>query len=113
MGRTGVTLDKCPGVRPLGIGKSYQRCIAKGALADAEMYAKAACGSAQLCAGLEAGIEGAIYAVRIRANANNSMQFVPEDDQACEAERDALEVEGVNAAAADSGNEDDEDEDED
>ena len=107
-----MALDKCPGVRPLGIGESYQRCIAKGALADAEMYAKAACGSAQICAGLEAGIEGAIYALRIQANANNSMKFVPEDDQAWEAERDALEVEGVNAAATDGGDAEEDEEDE-
>ena len=107
-----MALDKCPGVRPLGIGESYQRCIAKGALADSEMYAKAACGSAQLCAGLEAGIEGAIYALRIRANVNNSMQCGTEDDQAWEAERDTLEVEGVNAAATDGGDAEEDEEDE-
>ena len=53
-----VALDKCPGVRPLGIGEVWRRAIAKCVLAECGDDAKAACGSTQLCAGLEAGIEG-------------------------------------------------------
>ncbi len=70
-----VALDKQPGVRPLAIGKIWQRCIAKGNLAGFGAEAKGACGSVQLCAGLEAGIKGALHAVRLRAETNGSMQF--------------------------------------
>ena len=70
-----VALDKQPGVRPLAIGEIWQRCIAKGNLAGSGAEAKGACGSVQLCAGLEAGIEGALHAVRLRAETNGSMRF--------------------------------------
>jgi hypothetical protein len=70
-----VALDKQPGVRPLAIGEIWQRCIAKGNLAGSGAEAKGACGSTQLCAGLEAGIEGALHAVRLRAETNGSMRF--------------------------------------
>ena len=59
-----LALDKCPGVRPVGVGEAWLRLMAKAALTDAGGRAKAACGSTQLCAGLEAGIEGALHAVR-------------------------------------------------
>eukprot|EP00956_Cyclotella_meneghiniana_P036391 scaffold125132_cov43-Cyclotella_meneghiniana.AAC.1 len=59
-----AALDKQPGVRPLGVGEALMRLISKVVLADCGREAKAACGSTQLCAGLEAGIEGAIHAVR-------------------------------------------------
>ena len=70
-----VALDKCPGVRPLGIGDIWRRGIAKCALKVCGEDAKAACGSTQLCAGLEAGIEGAMHAVKAAAESNDSMEF--------------------------------------
>jgi hypothetical protein len=70
-----VALDKEPGVRPVAIGEIWQRCIEKGNLKSSGAEAKRACGSVQLCAGLEAGIEGALHAVRLRAETNESMQF--------------------------------------
>jgi hypothetical protein len=70
-----VALDKEPGVRPLAIGEIWQRCIAKGNLKSLGAEAKRTCGSVQLCAGLEAGIEGALHAVRLRAENNESLQF--------------------------------------
>ena len=69
MARRLVGLDKQPGVRPLGIGEVWQRLWAKLVLEDAGQQGKLACGSEQLCAGLEAGIEGAIHAVRQRREA--------------------------------------------
>ena len=70
-----VALDKCPGVRPVGIGEVWRRAIAKCVLGECGDDAKASCGSTQLCAGLEAGIEGAIHAVTARATANTTMDF--------------------------------------
>ena len=58
-----VALDKCPGVRLVGIGEAWRRLLAKCVIAIAGREAKVACGTAQLCAGLEAGIEGAAHAI--------------------------------------------------
>jgi hypothetical protein len=70
-----VALDKCPGVRPVGIGEIWRRAIAKCTLKACGKDAKATCGSTQLCAGLEAGIEGAMHSVRTRAEKEESMEF--------------------------------------
>jgi hypothetical protein len=59
----------------MAIGEIWQWCIAKGNLAGSRAKAKGACASIQLCAGLEAGIEGELHAVRLRAETNGSMQF--------------------------------------
>jgi hypothetical protein len=75
MSRRLVALDKQPGVWPVAIGEIWQRCIAKGILVGSGAEAKGTCGSVQLCAGLEAGIEGALHAVRLRAKTNKLMQF--------------------------------------
>jgi hypothetical protein len=89
MSRRIVVLDKQPGVRPVVIGEIWQRCIAKGNLVGAGAEAKGACGSVQLCAGLEASIEGALHAVRLRAETNGLMQFrAREIDDLWEVERE-------------------------
>jgi hypothetical protein len=59
-----VALDKQPGVRPVGIGEIYRRLFAKCLLKVIGSQATAACGNYNLCAGLPAGIEGAVHAVR-------------------------------------------------
>ena len=59
-----VALDKEPGTRPVGIGEIYRRLWAKCLLKAIGPQATAACGNLNLCAGLQAGIEGAIHAVR-------------------------------------------------
>jgi len=59
-----LALDKCPGVRPIGIGETWRRAIAKCVLHVAGKEASASCGVDQLCAGLQAGIDGAIHAMQ-------------------------------------------------
>ena len=54
-----VALDKRPGVRPVGIGETLRRALAKLVMRTA----KTVCGNLQLCAGIEAGIEGATHAL--------------------------------------------------
>ena len=58
-----VALDKHPRVRPVGIGGTLRRSLDKVVMRAAGDQAKTACGNLQLCAGLEAGIEGATHAV--------------------------------------------------
>ena len=58
-----VALDKRPGVRPVGIGETIRRDIAKLVMSATGDQAKTACGSLQLCVGIEAGIEGATHTV--------------------------------------------------
>ena len=58
-----VALDKRPGVRPAIIGETLRRSLAKLITRAAGDHAKMACGNLQLCAGLEAGIEGATHDV--------------------------------------------------
>ena len=59
-----TALNKCPGVRLIGIGKIWRRMLTKCVLKVAGSEAKNACGNAQLSAGLEAGIEDAVHAAR-------------------------------------------------
>ena len=74
-----VALDKQPGVRPVGIGEVLRRLIAKCVLAECADDAKTACASTNLCAGLEAGIEGAPHAVDARAKERRSLCFGEEE----------------------------------
>ena len=59
-----VALDKNPGTRPVVSGEIWLRLIAKIIKRSCGWQCKGACGSKQLCAGLEAGIEGSLHAVR-------------------------------------------------
>ena len=70
-----VALDKQPGVRPVGIGECWMRAVSKLVLVDCAKEGKAACGSTQLCAGLEAVIEGAIHSIRTKACEDKSIDF--------------------------------------
>ena len=63
-----VALDKEPGTRPVGIGEIYRRLWAKCVLKSVGTQATAACGNFNLCAGLQAGIEGAVHAVHLKGS---------------------------------------------
>ena len=52
-----------PRVRPVGIGEMLHRYLAKLVMRAAGDQAKTVCGNLQMCAGLEAVIEGATNAV--------------------------------------------------
>ena len=47
----------------MGIGETLRRALAKIVMREAGDWAKTACGNIQLCAGPEAGIEGATHDV--------------------------------------------------
>lgn len=57
-------MDKCPGVRPIGIGDTARRIIAKAVLAITKPDIQEAAGCSQMCGGQISGIEAAVHAVR-------------------------------------------------
>ena len=58
-----VAIDKNPGVRPVGIGDAIRGFIAKCILEVTKGEAVLACGSDQLCAGLQNGCKSGIHAM--------------------------------------------------
>ena len=51
-------LNKCPRLRPVGVGDIWRRILAKCVLVVTGAEAKEACRTEHICGGLEAGIEG-------------------------------------------------------
>ena len=60
-----IALDKQTVIRPVRVGETWRRMMVKCLLRVAGTEAKAACGMTQLAGGLEAGIKGAIHAMRV------------------------------------------------
>ncbi len=56
-----IALDKNPGVRPIGIGDTARRIIAKAVLRIISTDIQEATGCRQLCGGQISGIEAAVY----------------------------------------------------
>eukprot|EP00957_Ditylum_brightwellii_P010482 794488-Ditylum_brightwellii.AAC.1 len=56
-----IVLDKCPGVRPVGVGEILLHMMGKCVIAVCGEDATEVCGIKELCSGLKAGIEGAIH----------------------------------------------------
>ena len=58
-----IPLDKCPGVRPVGVGEVVRRIIGKAVMKIVKHDLQEAVGSIQLCAGQDAGCEAAVHAM--------------------------------------------------
>jgi len=60
----GIAIDKCPGLRPVGVGEIARRIIGKAVMAVTGEKVQEAVGALQLCAGHPVGVESAIHAMR-------------------------------------------------
>ena len=58
-----IALENLPAVRPFGVGETWRRLMSKCLLRVMGQEAKSACGTEQLDGGVDARIEGAVYAI--------------------------------------------------
>ena len=58
-----ISLDKCPGVRPIGIGEFLRRIICKSVAEFTKIDLEETCSTDHLACGLKAGVEGASQAL--------------------------------------------------
>ena len=58
-----IALDKCPGVRPFGIGECLRRIICKSVAEFTKIDLEETCPTDHSACGLKAGVEGAIHAL--------------------------------------------------
>ena len=58
-----IPLDKCPGLRLIGIGETFRRIMAKSIMAVVKDDVQYCVGSLQVCAGQEGAAEGAVHAM--------------------------------------------------
>ena len=94
-----VALNKWPGVRPVGIGETLLRDLAKLFMRAAGVQAKTVYGNLQLCADLEASIEGATHAVgqrRIERVRGRRCEEGEAEDSAEEEEESWVVVQAMN-----------------
>ena len=58
-----IPLDKCPGIRSIGIGEVLRRIIGKTVMCTLKQDVCKSVGNLQTCGGQQAGVEAAIHAM--------------------------------------------------
>ena len=58
-----IPLDKCPGIRPIGVGEVLRRIIRKTIMCTLKQDVCNSVGKLQTCGGQQAGVEAAIHAM--------------------------------------------------
>ena len=58
-----IALDKCPGVRPIGVAEVVRRILGKAILSVVDTNVQQAAGTIQFCSSQEASCEAAIHAI--------------------------------------------------
>ena len=58
------SINKCPGVRPIGVGEVPRRILAKAILRIIGKDVEEAAGLVQVCAGQDGGCEAAVHAMQ-------------------------------------------------
>ena len=78
----GIAIDKCPGLRPVGVGEIARRIIGKAIMSVSGEKVQEAVGSLQLCGGQPAGIEAAIHAMRdfLASDENDGILLIDADN---------------------------------
>ena len=69
-------LDKCPGVRPTGVGEVIRRIIGKTIVSCIQTDLKQLGGNQQLCVGQHCGIEHALHSLRANFDENEAVLLV-------------------------------------
>ena len=78
-----ILLNKCPGVRPIGIGDVVRRIIGKAIMRLTKSELQAAVGSLQLSAGQDAGCEAAVHAMSSIFQEENTEAMIFVDASKC------------------------------
>ena len=68
----GIAIDKCPGLRPVGVEEILRRVIGKAVMHVTGEKVQEAVGALQLCAGHPLGVESAIHSMRHFFDDDNS-----------------------------------------
>jgi hypothetical protein len=77
-----IPLDKCPGLRPIGIGETARRIIAKTLVNHFKTDIQQAAGALRLCAGQKAGCEAAIHSITtfFQADTTDALLLIDADN---------------------------------